>query len=51
VWDEDIILDVAKPAENTSLQDYVAGQLQPYGIVPSSPKNFVHDLRKKADLI
>lgn len=49
--DKDIIVDVAKPADSTSLQDHVAGQLQPYGMVPSSPKNFVHDLRKKADLI
>lgn len=48
IGDKDVIVDVEKPNNGASLRDHVHDQLRPYGLVPSSPKNFVYDLRKEA---
>lgn len=50
--DSDVVIDVEKPEDrNISLQDYINEQLHAHGVTPSSPKNFVYELRKHAALI
>jgi len=50
--DRDIVINVEKPEERSiSLQDYINEQLHKHGLTPSSPKNFVYELRKQAGLI
>jgi len=50
--DSTVTVDVKKPeGRNINLQDYVNEQLHTHGLTPSSPKNFVYELRKQASLI
>ena len=50
--DSNVTVDVKKPEyRNINLQDYVNEQLHKHGLTPSSPKNFVYELRKQAGLI
>jgi hypothetical protein len=56
VWrysvDPKVTVDVSQSAQTgASLQDHVASQLRSHGLKPSSPKNFVYELRKKAGII
>ena len=50
--DPEVTVNVAEPAQaGVSLQDHVKSQLRKHGLKPSSPKNFVYELRKKSGLI
>ena len=49
--DEMIIVDVGEPDGDRSIQQSVLDQLRNHDLIPSSPRNFVHRLRKDADLM
>lgn len=50
--DPEVTVDVSEPAKDgVSLQDHVKSQLRKHGLKPSSPKNFVYELRSDAGLI
>lgn len=48
--DEIIVIDVSEPDDNQSIQQSVIDQLRESGMKASTPRNFVYQLRQKANL-